>query len=71
MKKQSEVLHFLTMISVLASFASLLGAWLAGEEGTVLGFSQNHLFNDANALLLLGIALALGTLIHRDLEKRR
>lgn len=71
MKKQSEFLHFLTMISVLAGFASLIGAWFAGEEGLFFGFSQTHLFNDANGLLLLGIALALGTLIHQNLEKKR
>jgi len=69
--KWSPILHFLTVISVTMGFLSLVGAWIAGEGGRFLGFSQEHLFNDATVLMLLAIGLALGVLIHRDQEKEQ
>ena len=49
------------------AFLSLLGAWwtqLAGEN--LFGFSQQHLFNDAIALSLLGIGSLADSRIHRE-----
>jgi len=38
------------------AFLALLGAWLTQlTGGQLLGFSQQHLFNDAIALALIGI----------------
>ena len=45
------------------------GRWAAGENGTILGFSQAHLFNDAIVLELITIAMALCTLVRMQLEK--
>ena len=67
--KWSPVLHYLTVIAAGFGFLSLIGAWIAGEEGRVFGFTQEHFFNDAQSLFLLSIALGLGVLIHRDIEK--
>lgn len=53
--------RFLLALALLA----LLGAWftqLAG--GTLLGMTQQHLFNDAIVLALLGIGMFLDALWH-------
>ena len=47
------------------SFIALLGAWLADvTDGEVAGLSQQHLFNDAIVLALLGIASMLDAFWH-------
>lgn len=68
--EKSQMLHGLTQIFVALGVLSLLGAWLAEVTGTVVGLSQDHLFNDATVLTLLGIAFGIGTHIHRDIEQR-
>jgi len=67
--KWSPKLHIVTLIAAIAGFISLVAAWVAGADGTVFGFSQEHFFNDANALLLTSIAFGIGTLIHLQQEK--
>lgn len=67
--KWSVILHYLAILSVSAGALSLLGAWLAGEGGRLLGLSQGHLYNDAVVFVLLSIAFALGVIIHRQTEK--
>lgn len=48
----------------LASFA-LLGAWATQlTDGRIFGMSQQHLFNDAIVLALLGIGMFLDGLWH-------
>lgn len=45
-------------IAVLLAVAALFGAWISQVRGgTLLGMSQQHLFNDAIALGVVGIAL--------------
>ncbi|MCH7568011.1 MAG: hypothetical protein IIA87_01185 [Nanoarchaeota archaeon] len=68
--KWSPILHILTMIIGLVALLSLIGAWIAGENGRFLGFSQIHLFYDAISLFLFAILAALGTLIHQNEERR-
>ena len=47
------------------SFLALLGAWLTEVTGgEVAGMSQQHLFNDAMVLALLGIASMLDAFWH-------
>lgn len=47
------------------SFLALLGAWLTQVTGgEVAGTSQQHLFNDAIVLALLGIASMLDAFWH-------
>jgi len=49
------------------AFLSILGAWwtqLTG--GDLFGLSQQHLFNDAMALSLLGIGSLVDGKIHRE-----
>jgi hypothetical protein len=52
---------------ILASLA-LIGAWITQlTGGPILSMNQQHLFNDAIALALLGIANFLDALLHSKL----
>lgn len=54
-------------ILLALSFLALLGAWWTQSSGaTLVGMSQQHLFNDAIALALLGIAGLLDGVVHRQ-----
>lgn len=58
---------FVTIGRVLPTFSffALLGAWTAQlTGGSILGFAQQHLFNDAIALALLGIGCLLDAFWH-------
>ncbi|MDP1625252.1 MAG: hypothetical protein Q8L64_05830 [bacterium] len=67
--KLSKILHVLSIIAGFLGVLALIGAWLAGENGTVLGFSQQHCFYDAIVLVLVAIWLQLATMHHMMLEK--
>ncbi len=67
--KWSIFLHFLAALAAVLGSLALVGAWVAGDTGSVLGFSQAHLFSDASSLLLVSIACGIGTLIHHNLER--
>jgi hypothetical protein len=48
------------------AFLSLLGAWIAAVRGgPVLWATEQHAFNDAIVLALLGIACLLDGIVHR------
>ena len=52
-------------LSGVLAFLALLGAWLTQlTGGTLLGMSQQHLFNDAIVLALFSIASLLDGLVH-------
>ena len=49
------------------AFLSILGAWWTQLTGAdLLGLSQQHLFNDAMALSLLGIGSLVDSRIHKE-----
>ena len=53
-RKMVYTARIATLLAVLA----LVGAWITQvRDGTLLGMSQQHLFNDAIALGVIGIAL--------------
>lgn len=67
--KRSLILHWLgRAIGVLGGLA-LVGAWVAGEGGTALGFSQQHLYNDAIVLTLISISAFVCAMIYLQQEK--
>ena len=68
--KISKVLHIVSVIAGLWGVLALIGAWLAGENGTIWGFSQQHCFYDAIVLILIAIWLQIGTIHHMMLEKK-
>lgn len=52
-------------VFIMLSFLALVGAWITQVTGgTLLGLSQQHLFNDAIVLSLLGIALFIDAYWH-------
>ena len=68
--KWSPILHKIAMVTGIVGFLALVGAWIATLNGTFLGQTQDHLFNDAKGLLLTSIAFGIGTLIHQNEEKK-
>lgn len=67
--KLSKMAHLMSILAGIAGALALVGAWIAGEGGSFLGFSQGHLFYDAIALELITIAMAVCTLVRMQLEK--
>lgn len=54
-------------LAILLSLVALIAAWVAQlTNGELIGLSQQHLFNDAIVLALLGIAFLLDAVIHRQ-----
>lgn len=68
--KLSKVFHVVTIIVGLAGVVALVGAYIAGPTGTILGFTQEHLFKDAGIRILLAILLQLATMHHMKLEEK-
>ncbi len=68
--KLSKVFHVLNVIVGFVGVFALLSAWIAGENGTVLGFNQDHLFKDAQILILIAIWISIATVHHMKLEEK-
>lgn len=68
--KKSTVLHGVSIITGILGGFALIGAWLAGDDGTALGFSQQHLYNDAIVLELIAVGAGICALYRRQLEQR-
>ena len=68
--KKSSFIHGASIVTGIWGALALLGAWLAGEGGTFLGFSQSNLFNDAIVLQLIAISAGVCALYRRQLERK-
>lgn len=68
--KLSTLFHVLSIVAGVAGVVALFGAYIAGPEGEVLGFTQNHLFIDAGVRIMLAIWLQLATIHHMKLEEK-
>lgn len=67
--KKSTLAIGLGRLALTVSFLSLLGAWFTQVSGSLLfGMSQQHLFNDAIVLALIGIAGLIDGVIHNKEE---
>ena len=58
----------MSLIVGLVGALALVGAWAAGDNETVLGLTQTHLFYDAIVLELIAIAASVCTLVRLELE---
>lgn len=70
----SKMAHLMSIIAGIGGAGALVGAWIRWrrrEGGTFLGRFQADLFNDANVLELITIAMAVCTLVRLQLEKAR
>lgn len=68
--KKSSFMHGVSIITGIWGFLALMGAWLAGENGTILGFSQLHCFFDAIVLTLISISAGVCAIYRFQLEKK-
>ncbi len=67
--KKSSFIHGASIVVAIWGVLALIGAWLAGENGTIFGFSQSHCFNDAIVLTLISISAGICAIYRRELEK--
>lgn len=67
--KKSSIMHNIARLTGILGALALIGAWVAGEDGTVLGFSQQHLYNDAIVLTLISISALVCALLYWQQEK--
>jgi hypothetical protein len=66
--KLSQLIYLISILVGIAGALWLTGAWIAGREGTFLGFSESHLFSDAIILQLIAFAASVCTLVRIRLE---
>ena len=66
--KKSSILHGISIITGIWGFFALLGAWLAGDGGTIFGFSQLHCFYDAIVFELISISAGICAMYRRQIE---
>ena len=66
--KKSSFIHGVSIVAGIWGALALLGAWLAGEGGTIFGFSQLHCFYDAIVLELISVSAGICALYRRQLE---
>ena len=67
--KKSTFIHGVSIVTGLWGMLALIGAWLAGQNGTIFGFTQQHCFNDAIVLTLISISAGVCALYRRQLER--
>lgn len=67
--KKSSIMHWIARAVGIGGGLALIGSWVAGKSGTVFGFSQQHLYNDAIALALISIAALVCVLVYLQQEK--
>ena len=69
--KKSTLIHGVSIVTGIWGVLALIGAWLAGENGTIFGFTQQHCYNDAIVLTLISISAGVCAIYRRQLEKER
>lgn len=70
MKKSSIMRWIARVIGILGALA-LIGAWVTEGRGIILGFSQQHLYNDAIVLTLISISVLVCALLYWQQEKNQ
>jgi hypothetical protein len=67
--KRSTLIHGVAIIAGIWGALALIGAWLAGEHGTIFGFTQQHCFFDAIVLELISISAGVCAIYRLQLER--
>ena len=67
--KKSSLIHGVSIVAGIWGVLALIGAWLAGENGTIFGFTQQHCFFDAIVLTLISISAGVCALYRRQVER--
>lgn len=68
--KKSSFIHGVSVVTGVWGGLALIGAWLAGQNGTILGFSQQHCYYNAAILILISISAGICAIYRQELEKR-
>ena len=67
----ASLMHWVGRIAGVAGGLALVGAWIAGEGGSLLGASQTNLYINAAILTLIGISAFLCSLLYlKESESR-
>jgi hypothetical protein len=66
--KKSAFIHGVSIVTAILGSLALIGARLAGENGTIFGFSQQHCFYDAIILILISISAGICAMYRYQLE---
>ena len=67
--KKSSFIHGISIVAGTWGVLALIGAWLAGQNGTIFGFTQQHCFFDAVVLELISVSAGVCALYRRQLER--
>lgn len=67
--KKSSFIHWVSIVAGIWGALALVGAWLAGQDGTIFGFTQQHCFFDAIVLELISVSAGVCALYRRQLER--
>lgn len=67
--KKSSFIHGVAIVAAIWGALALIGAWLAGQNGTIFGFTQIHCFYDAIVLELISVSAGICALYRRQLER--
>lgn len=67
--KRSTFMHGVSIVAGIWGFLALIGAWLAGDTGTIWGFTQQHCFFDAIVLELISVSAGICAIYRRQLER--
>lgn len=67
--KKSSLIHGVSIVAGIWGFLALLGAWIAGQGGTIWGFTYQHCINDAIILTLISISAGVCAIYRQQLER--
>lgn len=63
------MMHATMIVAGILGGIALVGAWVAGENGTFLGFSSGLLYTNALNVQIVAISAGICTLVRRQMEK--
>lgn len=66
--KKSAYIHWVSVVAGIWGFLALVGAWLAGDNGTILGWSETHCYQNAIVLELISVSAGVCALYRYHLE---
>lgn len=67
--KKSTFIHGVAIVTGIWGAFALIGAWLAGANGMIFGFTQQHCFFDAIVLELISVSAGICALYRRQIER--